>query len=308
MSWAQTAALLAGGAVFLYYGGNLLVKGASRLAGMLGVTPMAVGLTIVAFGTSLPELVVSLVAVVEGRQAMAIGNVVGSNIANVGLIIGLTASLFSVVVVGKRFVKDLHLMVGVSFYFVLVILDGVVARWEGLVLLSGIVIYASYRVFLGREESDPDLSLGSMPRNLLLVVLGIIGLGLGASMFVEGAARMARAVGVSELAIGLTVVAVGTSLPELATSLVAAFRKESDISVGNIVGSNLFNLMGVVGPVAVIRPLAVEREVLSFELPIMILFSLVLYPVTRMKKKIPRIFALLILGGYVAFLVTLFQR
>lgn len=306
MNWPQTAGLLAGGALFLYYGGDFMVKGASRTARLFGMTPMAVGLTIVAFGTSLPELVVSLVAAVEGKESIAIGNVIGSNIANVGLIIGLSGTLFSVIVAGKRFVKDLHLMVAVSVFFLVVILDGVVARWEGAVLLSGIVIYAFYRLLAGREEGQPDISPGPVAVNLLLVILGIAGLGLGAQMFVDGAARLARAIGVTELAIGLTVVALGTSLPELATSLVAALRKESEISVGNIVGSNLFNLMGVVGPVALITPIPVEGEVLKFELPVMIVFSLALYPVAMMKNKIPRFFALMLLGAYVAFIVALF--
>lgn len=308
MTWLQMAALLVGGAVFLYYGGDFMVKGASRTARMFGMTPMAVGLTIVAFGTSLPELVVSLVAVIEEREAIAIGNVIGSNIANVGLIIGLSASLLTVIVVGKRFVKDLHLMVVVSLFFGIVILDGVVARWEGTVLFSGLLIYAFSRVLFGREEVDPGASSGSVIGNLSLVVLGIVGLALGARMFVNGAVQLARFIGVTELAIGLTVVALGTSLPELATSMVAAYRKESEISVGNIVGSNLFNLMGVIGPVAVIKPIMVEREVLVFELPIMIVFSLALYPVSRMKEKIPTLFALVLFGGYAAFLAALFQR
>lgn len=307
MSWAQTAWLLVGGAVLLYFGGESLVKGASRSARMFGMTPMAVGLTIVAFGTSLPELVVSLVAALEERQAIAIGNIIGSNIANVGLIIGLSAFLFTVIVVGKTFVKDLHLMVGVSLFLYIVLLDRVVARWEGLVLVSGIAIYAFYRVLVGREEGDSDTSPGSLWGNVLRIVLGIAGLALGAKMFVDGAAQMARAIGVTELAIGLTVVALGTSLPELSTSLVAAYRKESEISVGNIVGSNLFNIMGVVGPVALVTPVTVDQEVLRFELPVMILFSLALYPVTRMKKKIPKVFALVLLSGYALFVIALFR-
>lgn len=308
MSWLETAGLLAGGALFLYLGGEFLVKGASRTARKLGMTPMAVGLTIVAFGTSLPELVVSLVAALEGRAAIAIGNVVGSNIANVGLIVGLSGALFAVMFGGKQFMKDLHLMIGVSLFFIVVILDGVVARWEGFVLFSGIVIYTFYRILMGRVDGVSDVHSGSLWGNLFKVALGIAGLALGASMFVDGAVQMARAIGVSELAIGLTIVAVGTSLPELATSTVAAFRKQSEISVGNILGSNLFNLMGVVGTVSLVRPIQVDREILVFELPVMILFSLVLYPLTRMKDKIPRIFALLLLGGYAAFILALFLR
>lgn len=300
--------LLIGGALLLYLGGEFLVKGGSRLARQIGISRMVVGLTVVAFGTSLPELVVSLVAAVGKKEAIAVGNVVGSNIANIGLIVGLSAMVFSVAITGRRFLRDVNIMIGISVLLGIMLLDGFIARWEGFLLFGGIIAYTYYRIMAGREAHVSDKRLGTLFGNVVLAALGIVGLVIGATLFVEGASRLARALGVAELVIGLTVVAWGTSLPELATSVVAAFRRESDISIGNIIGSNLFNIMGVIGPVSVITPLVVDREVLTFELPVMIGFSLGLYPVVVMKKRIPRLYAAMLFLGYLAFFSALFWR
>ncbi|MFQ6674103.1 MAG: calcium/sodium antiporter [Fidelibacterota bacterium] len=309
MTALQTVGLLAGGGLLLYYGGDVMVKGASRLAQLLGISRAVVGLTVVAFGTSLPELVVSLTAALQGKGSIAIGNVIGSNIANVGLIIGLSAILFPIVVAGRQYLKDLNMVLGVSLLFAIMLLDGTIARWEGLALLGGIIVYAAYRVMVAREEVVmANATRSSAAWNVVFIVLGILGLSVGARMFVDGASELARALGVSELVIGLTVVAYGTSLPELATSLVAAYRRESEISVGNILGSNLFNLMGVIGPVSAVAPLVVDRTVLRFELPVMIGFSVALYPLMKMNGKIPRSFAVVLLAGYVFFLIFLYIR
>ncbi|MEE9166065.1 MAG: calcium/sodium antiporter [Candidatus Neomarinimicrobiota bacterium] len=304
----QVIILLLGGALLLYVGGEFLVRGGSRMARLLGISPMVAGLTVVAFGTSLPELVVSLVAALEGREAIAVGNVIGSNIANVGLIVGLSAIVFHVAVSGKRFLRDMNIMLGVTVLFGVMLLDGYVARWEGLALFVGIIAYTYYRIVAGKGDSASSGKPGTVPANLALLVFGTLGLAFGAKMFVDGASQLARTLGVAELVIGLTVVAYGTSLPELATSLVAAFRRESDISIGNIIGSNLFNMMGVIGLVSLVSPLTVDREVFTFELPIMIAFSLALYPVLVMKKRISKLYALALFLGYVTFLITLFTR
>lgn len=302
-------ALLLFGGFLLYSGGDFVVKGASRLAGQLGISPLAVGLTIVAFGTSLPELVVSLVAALQGRQAIAMGNIIGSNIANVGLILGLSASLFRIRIMGRRFRRDFIIMTMVSLLFATMLIhNGVITRWKGLILFSGLILYVFYSLRTGKGEAASDDKPGSIFRNIIIVTLGIIGLNIGAILFVRGAAELAKLLGVTEMVIGLTLVAYGTSLPELATSLVAAYRGESEISVGNIIGSNLFNIMGVIGSVSLIRPLAVDTNILTFELPVMIVFAVSLFPVTRITRYIPRIYGMVLLTGYVAFLVALFIR
>ena len=306
MTDSMIAAHLAAGTILLYYGGEFVVKGASHIARLLGISRMVVGLTVVAFGTSLPELVVSLVAATSGKESIAVGNVIGSNIANVGLIIGLSCSLFYVSIVGKRFLKDLNIMMLASVLFIVIMLDGRVERWEGIVLFSGIIIYTFYRLYSGKKETDVHEEFGSVGLNAGFLVFGILGLYFGSNIFVEGAVSLARSFGIAEIVIGMTIVAYGTSLPELATSLVAAFRKEGDISLGNIIGSNLFNLMAVIGPVAIISPLTAERSLLSFELPVMIAFSVALYPLVRVSGTVSRRYASVLLLAYLTFIISLF--
>jgi len=300
-----TAHLVAG-TILLFYGGDFVVKGASHIARILGISRMVVGLTVVAFGTSLPELVVSLVAATSGKEAIAVGNIIGSNIANVGLIIGLSYSLFVISIKGKQFLKDLNIMMVASVLFILLIFDGKVERWEGVVLFSGIVTYTIYRLYTGKKNADVHQVRGSVSLNAGFLVFGILGLYFGSNLFVEGAVSLARSLGIAEIVIGMTIVAYGTSLPELSTSLVAAFRKEGDISLGNIIGSNLFNLMAVIGPVAIISPLTADRALLSFELPVMIVFSVALYPLMRVSGAVPRKYASILLLGYISFIISLF--
>ncbi|MEE2876987.1 MAG: calcium/sodium antiporter [Candidatus Neomarinimicrobiota bacterium] len=306
MTSPMITAHLVVGTILLYYGGEFVVKGASHIARLLGISRMVVGLTVVAFGTSLPELVVSLVAATSGKEEIAIGNIIGSNIANVGLIIGLSCSLFYISINGKRFLKDLNIMMAASALFILIVLDGMVERWEGVILFSGIILYTIYRLYSGQKETDAHDEFGTVGINAGLLVFGILGLYFGSNIFVEGAISLARSFGIAELVIGMTIVAYGTSLPELATSLVAASRKEGDISLGNIIGSNLFNIMCVVGPVAIISPLAADRSLLSFELPVMIAFSIALYPLVRVSGTVSRKYAGVLLLGYLSFIISLF--
>ena len=295
------------GTVFLYFGGEFLVKGAKSIARIFGVSPIVVGLTIVAFGTSLPELVVSLVAAMSGKEAIAIGNVIGSNIANVGLIVGLTCSLFNVSIGGKGFLRDLNIMISVSIIFIIILFDGQVQRWEGMFLFSGIIAYTVYTFFTGKkQDADYSEELSPIGRNIGFLSIGILGLYFGSNLFVEGAISLARSLGVTEIVIGMTIVAYGTSLPELATSIVAALKKEGDISLGNIIGSNLFNMMGVVGPVAIISPLKANSSLLLFELPVMVIFSLALYPIIMKSNIVSRKYAAMLLLGYISFISSLF--
>tara|TARA_B100000029_G_scaffold515208_1_gene621117 strand:- start:12296 stop:13222 length:927 start_codon:yes stop_codon:yes gene_type:complete len=306
MTSFSIAIYLLTGTTLLYFGGEFLVKGAKNIARIFGVSPIVVGLTIVAFGTSLPELVVSLVAAISGKEAIAIGNVIGSNIANVGLIVGLTCSLFYVAIEGKDFLRDLNIMIGVSIAFLFILFDGQVSRTEGFILFLGIVTYTFYTFFSSKKTTEEIEESGSTFQNIGLLIIGMLGLYFGSNLFVEGAINLAKNLGITDIIIGMTIVAYGTSLPELATSIVAALKKEGDISIGNIIGSNLFNMMGVVGPVAIISPLKAESSIFLFELPIMLAFSLALYPIILKSNIISRKYASILLLGYISFIASLF--
>lgn len=314
--------LIAIGLVALYYGAEWLVKGASRLAGSFGVPPLLIGLTLVAFGTSTPEMLVSVTAALSGVSDIALGNVVGSNIANVGLILGLTGILFPIAIQSRVLKREIPLMLIASLFAYVLAWNGMLSRVDGVLLFAGIVAFTVFSYRLGEEttetpevqkemegyEAHEGIAEGEGTKRGLefgRMVLGIALLTLGAQWLVSGASTLARAVGISDWIIGLTLVAIGTSLPELATSLVSAFRHEDDISVGNIVGSNIFNLLAVLGVTAMVRPVPVEASMLRVELPIMLAFSLILMPLLA-DGKLARWQGALLLGGYVAFTLFLF--
>jgi len=252
----------------LYWGAEWLVKGSSSLARSFGVTPLVIGLTVVAFGTSAPELVVSLLASLKGKSMIAVGNVVGSNICNIALVLGASA-LFQPIVTGSSVVRrDIPVMLAVSLMLGLFTMDSVLGRGEGAVLVAGIVVYTLFNYVQARRCRADELAEAcvaeTLPvvtdgrgRMLLLVVAGVAGVVVGAQLVVDAAEVIMRALGVSEKFIGLTVVAFGTSLPELATSVVAAARGELDISIGNLVGSNVFNILSVLGAAALVRPIPI---------------------------------------------------
>ncbi len=260
------------GFAMLYYGAEWLVKGSSSLARSLGVTPIVIGLTVVAFGTSAPELVVSVVSSIQGKSMIAVGNVVGSNICNIALVLGMSA-LFQPITCQASVVKrDILIMIGISLYLLALSLNSTIGRFEGGTLFGGIIAYTLFNYYtarkgsasgadeeaimsqLGLEEVDFMASRG---KQLLLIGVGIGGVVLGAQLVVDSAVNIMTALGVSEKFIGLTIVAFGTSLPELATSVVAAMKKEMDISIGNLVGSNVFNILSVVGAASLIRPIPI---------------------------------------------------
>jgi len=295
------------GMLLLYLGGSFIVSGSTKLANKLGMSKVVIGLTIVAFGTSLPELVVTLTATFSGSDEIAIGNIIGSNIANIGLIIGLSASIFSVSTSGKTFLNDLNIMIFVSLVFIFFLYDLLISRIEGIILFSGIIIYLFSKFRSNNmKKSENDKSI-SLLKNSNIVIIGIFALYFGSNLFVDNSIILARNFGIAESVIGLTIVSYGTSLPELATSLVAAFKKEGDISIGNIIGSNLFNLMGVIGPVSIISPLRVQSENIFYELIVMFLFSFSLYLIMLMKNKISKIYSSLILIAYITFIFSLFM-
>jgi cation:H+ antiporter len=294
----------------LFYGADWIVKGGSQLAKYFGLSTIVIGLTVVAFGTSLPELVVSLAAALEGSPTIAIGNVVGSNIANVGLVLGLSSLVFPITIKFTQVKIDLGIYMVVCLLFTYFCMDGEIIRMEGLILFACIIAYTWFAITHPAKNRDPEIGQINpnvpLSKLLLLILFGILLLSIGANIFITGAIDIARYFGVSEIVIGMTIVALGTSLPELATSVIAAFRKESAISIGNIIGSNLFNLLSVIGLVSVISPLESPVEILHFEIPYMVVYGLVLIPIGHMPQPIHRGTALLLLLGYGVFIYQMF--
>jgi len=300
--------LIIGGA-FLFFGADWLVKSAIFFANRLKLSSFVIGLTVVAFGTSLPELVISLKAVLSNSSSIAIGNVVGSNIANVGLVLGSTSLIFPMTMYFHRIKRDLYIYIFVCLVFVIFLYDGVISRVEGAALFIGLIIYTWSCIKLRRESDTETVKLiGKTSKAIFLFILGIIGLYAGAELFVKGAIDLARILGVSEVAIGMSVVALGTSLPELFTCFVASFRKEHAISVGNIIGSNLFNILSVIGIVGLVKPIISPSEILTFEIPIMIAFGLVIIPLGLVKQPISRIYSFILVLAYFIFIYGVFVR
>ena len=255
------------GFVLLYFGAEWLVKGSSSLARSLGVTPIVIGLTVVAFGTSAPELVVSLISSIQAKSMIAVGNVVGSNICNIALVLGLSA-VFNPIKSDPSVVRrDIPIMLGISVYLLLLTLNSKLGRIEGATLFAGIIAYTFFNYYLAKKETagaadiESELEeigfIASRSKQILLILVGIAGVVGGAQIVVDNAVKIMTVLGVSEKFIGLTIVAFGTSLPELATSVVAAIRGEMDISIGNLVGSNVFNIMSVLGAASLVRPIPI---------------------------------------------------
>lgn len=315
-----TLVLFVIGLIILIIGAELLVRGASRLAVGFGISPLVVGLTVVAFGTSSPELAVSVGSALSGQADIALGNVVGSNIFNVLFILGISALIGALVVAQQLIRLDVPLMVGVSFLPLLLGADGKIGRLDGLLLFAGIVTYIVFAIRQSRKESGPvreeyDHEFGQGRRmgprqvllNIVFVIAGLALLVLGARWLVNGAVTIARALGLSELIIGLTIIAAGTSLPEVATSIIASLRGERDIAVGNVVGSNLFNILAVLGLTAAVAPggVTVPQAALRFDLPFMIAVSVACLPIFFTGYRIARWEGALFLAYYVAYTLYL---
>lgn len=272
---------LIGGLVLLFLGGDWLVDGCVAIANRCRISPMVIGLTIVAFGTSAPELLVSTTSALKGSEGIAMGNVIGSNIANIGLILGLTAILCPIMVENmKSVLRSGGVMVGASLLLILFSLDGQLSRVEGIVLFLCLIIYTAVEIIMSRRnETDhagqEEKSMGLLP-SILLILLSFGMLAFGSDQLVDGACSLARLIGVSEKVIGLTIVAFGTSLPELAASVAAALKKQMDISIGNIIGSNLFNILSVLGITASIKPILFSMSDYSKDFTVMMAFALAL--------------------------------
>jgi cation:H+ antiporter len=310
-----TMVLFVLGIVILVAGAELLVRGASRLAAALGISPLVIGLTVVAFGTSSPEMAVSAQSALAGQTDLALGNVVGSNIFNVLFILGLSALIVPLVVAQQLVRLDVPLMVAASVAVLLLGMDGAFGRLDGALLFGGAVAYTAFLVRQSRRETaavraEYESEFGeaaagpvSWVRDTLLVLGGLALLVLGSRWLVNGAVEIATALGVSELVIGLTIVAAGTSLPEVATSVLASLRGERDIAVGNVVGSNIFNILVVLGFSGFVAPggVAVAPSALRFDIPVMIAVAVACLPIFFTGHLISRWEGLLFLGYYAAY-------
>jgi cation:H+ antiporter len=312
-----TAILFFVGLGALIGGAEVLVRGASRLATALGVSPLVVGLTVVAFGTSAPELAVGVSSALAGQADIALGNVVGSNIANVLLVLGLAALVVPVVAAIRVVRREVPLMIATSALLWLMALSGQIDRLEGIILVVGIVAYTGFLARASRREAasvraefaaEFGAGAGRGPRvvvnNLVLVLAGLVALVAGAHWIVEGAVAFATTLGIPEVVVGLTIVAVGTSLPEIATSVLAGVRGHRDIAVGNVVGSCIFNVLMVLGVTATVAPapLDVSPSLLSVDLPLMVAAALACLPILYTGRRVDRREGALLLGFYVAYL------
>ena len=313
------------GVLGLLGGGELLVRGASRLAVRLGMSPLVVGVTIVGFGTSVPELVTCLEAAWKGAPGIAIGNIVGSNIANILLILGAAAAIRPFMCSRAAIVRDGGLVIATSLAFTLVAMTGELERWMGVVFVGGLIFYLGW-LYVSESRSGGELALAddvpSIPQvaedtrfffrfpwvvDLALVIAGIVVVVIGANFLVDGAVEIARMFDISEDVIGLSLVALGTSLPELATSIVAAVRKHSEIALGNVLGSNVYNILGIGGITALVHPIPVSPSMLAVDFPIMVGVSIAMVVMARSRGRLSRGEGLLLLAAYVVYIGMLYR-
>lgn len=303
--------LIAGG-LFLYFGAEGLIRGSASVALRKGITPLVVGLTIVAFGTSSPEFVVSVAAALRGNSGISFGNIVGSNICNIALILGLSAIIAPIKVNLQLIKTDILVMIGVTLLLIALIMDHTISRLDGGILFLGIIIYTSYTLYMAKRNKEKVENIYNEIKekpwkDIFFIVGGIIILVIGANLFIEGAIKLAILMKVSDVIIGLTIVALGTSLPELATSVLAAIKKEGDISIGNIVGSNIFNILCILGFAALLSPIVLTgaNQVNYIDMIVMILIAIILLPLAWTKLELSRLegtFLVFIYIGYVYYM------
>lgn len=307
------------GLVILLLAGDALVKGAVNLSLRLGVPALIVSLTIVAFGTSAPELLISIKAVLDDVPGIALGNVVGSNTANILMVLGVPALLATMHTSECHTRKTYNMMLVASVLFILLAVRGVYDFWAGIILL-GFLAYVLFDAFKDTQKhradakceavddlEEPEGADPDMPgwRIAVFLVLGLIGLPLGASLLVDNASIIARAYGISDTVIGLTLVAIGTSLPELATTVMAALRRQADVALGNVIGSNMFNLLGIIGVASLVGPIRVDPQFIQFDFWVMLAASLMLIPFVYMGRDITRLWGIALCGLYAAYLTAI---
>lgn len=302
------------GLALLLAGGEVLVRGAVGLALKMKISKLVVGVTIVSIGTSAPELLVSLKAALDGHPAIAIGNVVGSNIANIALVLGLVAIIYPLKLERGTLRLDWPVMMAASLLFYLMAFDGLLERYEGILLLVIFILYIAYSILQSRKQTKKDMQLSGEIEDLapakniaswklvVMILAGTIALMVGAQWFLDGAIAMSRMFGVSEHVISVTVVAFGTSVPELATSVIAAIKRQSDISIGNLIGSNSFNILSIIGVTATVTNIPVGAEALSSDMLWMLGVALLLLPFLILGKKIYRFEGVILLTIYCLYI------
>lgn len=310
--------LLVIGLVILVSGGEFLVRGASSIALRVQISPLVIGLTIVAFGTSAPELFISVQSAMQGSPDLAMGNVVGSNICNLALVLGVTAIIFPVPVQKDSIRIDWPMTMGSSVLLYLLVQDLMLSYLEGVIFVLILTAYSTFVIVKSRrknkagkdilEEADlPAEPSKSVWKDVAFIVLGTVALAFGSEWFVDGAKALAINFGVSERVIGITVLALGTSLPELVTATVAAFRKATDIAVGNLMGSNIFNILSILGITSIIQPIEVSSVIVGEDMLWMLAITLIILPMMLIKKKITRVEGLIILIFYGYYIYTVVQ-
>ena len=292
-----------------------MVKGGSTLAVLLGVRPLLVGITVVAFATSTPELIVSVIASLKGSSDLALGNIVGSNIANIGLILGLSGLLMPLHINISFLRKELPILIAVSLLFYVLSLDLNIGLTDGFILLTVFTLFIVFAFITARKEGNSGLTLplprlergriGGKAKILLAILAGMGALFVGGELLIRASISMAKEFGISEIIIGLTLVSLGSSLPELATAIVASLQKENDICIGNLIGSNIFNILFVGGLAAVVSPINVAKEQLTFYLPVMLVYTVSMMPMMKTGLVLKRWEGALLLATYVGFLIYL---
>jgi len=310
----EIIAMIGAGFYLLTIAADWLVNGAANLAKRIGVSSLVIGLTVVAFGTSMPELVVSVDASLAGNPGIAVGNVVGSNIFNIALILGI-AALIQPIACSKNVIRrDVPVMIAVAGLFWYLTQDRLISRTESIILFCLLVIYTIYSYYKARQEPQTEESAEApaeepttLWKELRLIATGFVTMIAGSKLLLQGSVAIARAGGVSDEVIGLTLIAAGTSLPELATSVVAATKGQSDIAVGNVVGSNIFNILGILGVAGIILPLEVSEHMAKIDCPLMMVISLGCLPIMRSDLKITRLEGLVLLAAYLGYTWVLFQ-
>ena len=303
--------ILFAGLVVLILGGDFLIKGSSRFALKMNLSPLVVGLTIVAFGTSAPELLISVKAAISGSPDLAMGNVIGSNICNLALVLGLTAIISPIYVKRNTIWIDWPMTMGSSLLLYILVREGFINSYEGLIFIGLLVLYLFFVIRKSRkdlnvarelqQEFDLPKSSSTYLKDFSYIVIGSIGLFLGAELFVSGAQDLARNMGIEERVIGITVVALGTSLPELVTSIVASFKKETDLALGNLMGSNIYNILSILGITSIIKEIKVNDVILNTDIIWMLGITLIILPMMLSKRKIGRVEGLILLLIYIYY-------
>ena len=306
--------LVGAGLAMLYFGAEWLVKGSIAISNKLGVSQLVIGLTVVAFGTSAPELAVSISSAMNGLSDVVVGNVVGSNIVNIGAILGISAIISPIMVSKSAIRKEIPIMIGVAFLLLAVILDGKIDFVDGILFAIGIIVFTWYSYNGSKKDKDTKIIPASQilqknvfSKSITFIIIGLVLLSGGSFLTVDNALVIGTSFGVSTLVMGLTVVAIGTSLPELITSIVAAKKGHADLSIGNIVGSNVFNILGILGITSLFSGIVVSEQALV-DVGIMLGFSLVLIPIMRSGFAISRKEGLFLVMGYAAYIVFLLYR